>query len=108
MKHFRYSANSVYEADEAGFLVTSLEAAVEHVKSGSLKIGSSHMEGEVATNGVTNGEKEEEKATNGTDEPDGAEVSISALFEHAKKGNLSEVQRILSEKVESNGLSKGN
>lgn len=94
MKQFRYSASSTQEADEAGFLVTSLEAAVEHVKSGSLKIGCGQKEGKLV-NGKDNHEKSNK--SNGIDDS-------TELFEHVKKGNLTEVQKILSEKVESEYL----
>lgn len=96
MKQFRYSASSATEADEAGFLVTSLEAAVEHVKSGSLKIGSTQGSDSKLLNGKKNHDKSEKSdgKSNGIDES-------TELFEHVKKGNLDGVQKILSEKVES-------
>lgn len=94
MKQFRYSASSTHEADEAGFLVTSLEAAVEHVKSGSLKIGTDKDESKLP-NGKDNHEKSDKaNKSNGVDDS-------SELFEHVKQGNLTEVQKILSEKIES-------
>ncbi|XP_051171211.1 ankyrin repeat domain-containing protein 27-like [Leptopilina boulardi] len=88
MKHFRFSANSVYEADEAGFLITSLEAAVEHVKSGILT-GSSEPEADR--------EEEEEVGYEVTEED---KVTLSYLFNRIKKGDLLEIKRILSKTKE--------
>lgn len=87
MKHFRFSANSVYEADEAGFLITSLEAAVEHVKSGVLT-GSSQPEADNVDNEF---EAEEDKRE---------QVTLSYLLNRIKKGDLVEVRRILSKRKE--------
>lgn len=96
MKHFRFSANSVYEADEAGFLITSLEAAVEHVRSGVL-IGSSQPEADV----------DREEVDYGINEDKGEQVTLSYLFNRIKKGDLSEIERILSKtKGKSNNESK--
>lgn len=86
MKQFRYSASSIYEADEAGFLVTSLEAAVEHVKSGSLRLTSEAK--------LANGDHEKSNGVNGTD------GLVSEFFEQVKNGNLNEVQKILAGKTE--------
>ncbi|XP_014616282.1 PREDICTED: ankyrin repeat domain-containing protein 27-like isoform X3 [Polistes canadensis] len=36
IKYFRFSASSINEADELAYLTTSLEAAVEYIKSGAL------------------------------------------------------------------------
>ncbi|KAF7402234.1 hypothetical protein HZH66_004501 [Vespula vulgaris] len=36
IKHFRFSASSINEADELAYLTTSLEAAIEYIKSGVL------------------------------------------------------------------------
>lgn len=100
MKHFRYSANSAHEADEAGFLITSLEAAVEHVKSGSVKngVGVTSTEGERISNGKSSQDKEKLFEANDAME----KGSMSELFQYVKNGNLKEVQKILSEKAEGN------
>lgn len=87
MKHFRFSSSSSCEADEAGFLVTTLEAAVEHVRSGVL-IGSVNPESD-------NSElfsPEEGKVTKKNEYP------LSYLFQSIKKGDLTEVRKILSTK----------
>lgn len=84
MKQFRFSASSIYEADEAGFLVTSLEAAVEHVKSESLTLLND----------------DDEKSTLETKEE--SNDFVKELFENVKKGNLSKVQKILAEKTKGN------
>lgn len=92
MKHFRFSANSVYEADEAGFLITSLEAAVEHVRSGvltgSAQPEADNLDDEEGLNLAVNGIGKEEQ------------VSLMYLFKRIEKGDLTEVERILSKKDE--------
>jgi hypothetical protein len=99
MKQFRCSVTAAHEADEASFLITSLEAAIEHVKSGSLTIESCQLEGSLCNRqGLY--EYGKTSSRDGVDEIDGLGVSVRELFEHTKKGNLKEVQRILSEKAE--------
>ncbi|XP_011496712.1 PREDICTED: ankyrin repeat domain-containing protein 27-like [Ceratosolen solmsi marchali] len=97
MKQFRYSSNAHETTDEAGFLITSLEAAVEHVKSGSLTFESFQIERRLTNR---QGIYKNEISSTGMDETDVSGVSANELFEHAKKGNLKEVQRILSERAE--------
>ena len=92
IKHFRFSANSVYEADEAGFLITSLEAAVEHVRSGVL-VGSSQPEAD-----TLDGEEDFKLTMNQKEK--GNQVSLSYLFNRIEKGDLGEVERILSKKTD--------
>ncbi|XP_014217505.1 ankyrin repeat domain-containing protein 27-like isoform X2 [Copidosoma floridanum] len=82
MKQFRFSASSAYEADEAGFLITSLEAAVEHVKSGSLGIGSPQLEVSTLLNGDNH---KDEKPLVTTDECGELNGSVKILFEYAKR-----------------------
>lgn len=116
LKHFRYSANSIHEADEAGFLITSLEAAVEHVKSGSLKISNGNTDNDcdivtsknkAQVNGQTssipiyeniNGEDDNLLFGNGFGECGIFDKQTCELFDHARKGNVVEVQRIFTEK----------
>ncbi|XP_008553344.1 ankyrin repeat domain-containing protein 27 [Microplitis demolitor] len=38
MKQLRFSADASNESDEVGFLITTLEAAVEHIRSGELSV----------------------------------------------------------------------
>ncbi|XP_012220944.2 ankyrin repeat domain-containing protein 27-like [Linepithema humile] len=81
MRHFRLSMNSAHETDEAGFLITSLEAAIEHIKSETICNGdkcanNSDMYGQL----ISQSERS----------------SINYLFACIKNGNLSEVERILA------------
>lgn len=81
MRHFRLSTNSAYEADETGFLITSLEAAIMHIKSGVIYGEDKYM---------NNLEKYDQLI-------DQSELSsIGYLFACIKNGNLSEVKRILT------------
>ncbi|KAJ8682777.1 hypothetical protein QAD02_018569 [Eretmocerus hayati] len=111
MKQFRFSAGSPFEADEAGFLVTSLEAAVEHVKSGSLvKLAPptpQHHQPQPSIakntnhhNGMTSSDSGSAGAGQYENIPTLADVMTSELFEHASKGNLAELQRIITEKAQ--------
>lgn len=81
MKQFRLSTNSAYEGDENCFLVTSLEAAIEHIKSGVICEGDKY-----AIN--------PDKYNQLIDKSDC--LSINYLFACVKNGNLSEVERILT------------
>lgn len=81
MKQFRLSTSSIYEADETCFLVTSLEAAIEHIKSGVICEGDKY-----AINS--------DKYSQLIDKSDCS--SINYLFACVKNGNLSEVERILT------------
>ncbi|XP_046466421.1 ankyrin repeat domain-containing protein 27-like [Neodiprion pinetum] len=90
IKQFRFSSTSEYETDEAGFLVTSLEAAVEHIKSGMLT-GSVHPEADGTYEYVSGKDELEENRVD--------EVSISHFFDQVKHGNTSEVERILSKET---------
>lgn len=83
MKQFRLSASSAYEADETCFLITSLEAAIEHIKSGVICEGDKY-----AIN--------PDKYNQLMDKSDCS--SINYLFACVKNGNLSEVERILTYK----------
>lgn len=87
MKHFRFSVNSPNEADEAGFLITSLEAAVEHVRSGVLVASScDNNSTDIETDStltVFNGDSKED------------DLPLSKLFAAVRKCDLPEVERIL-------------
>lgn len=81
MRHFRLSTSSTYEVDEIGFLITSLEAAIVHIKSGVIY--------------------DEDKSANNLEKHDqlmdqSEHSSIGYLFTCIKNGNLSEVKRILT------------
>ncbi|XP_020291614.1 ankyrin repeat domain-containing protein 27-like isoform X2 [Pseudomyrmex gracilis] len=77
MKQFRLSTDSAHEADEAGFLITSLEAAMEHIKSGTIC-------------------RDDNQQTEQSERS-----SVSYLFSCIKNGNLSEVERLLTHKESS-------
>ncbi|EZA49273.1 hypothetical protein DMN91_005335 [Ooceraea biroi] len=77
MKHFRLSAGSDHEADEAGFLITSLEAVIEYIRSGVIHNGDNLDK--------LNKLKNEAECS-----------SISHLFACIKSGNLCEVEKILA------------
>lgn len=81
MKQFRFSTSSAHEADETCFLVTSLEAAIEHIKSGMICEGDKY---------TINSDKYGQLI----DKSDCS--SINYLFACVRKGNLSEVERILT------------
>ncbi|XP_070529554.1 ankyrin repeat domain-containing protein 27-like isoform X2 [Cardiocondyla obscurior] len=79
MRQFRLSTSSSYEADETGFLVTSLEAAIMHIKSG-----------------VTCGEDKRISNLEKYQLTDQTKYSsINYLFKCIENGNLSEVKRFL-------------
>lgn len=80
MRHFRLSMNSARETDEVGFLITSLEAAIEHIKSGTICNGDKY-----ANNSDTCGQLIGQSERS----------SVNYLFACIKNGNLSEVERIL-------------
>lgn len=90
LQQFRFSARSVPETDEGSFLITSLEAAIEHVKSGAVARNVSYPESkkqakqECADALVTS-----RNATPG-------QPSVERLFACIEKGELAEVQRILA------------
>lgn len=85
MRQFRLSTSSAYEADETGFLITSLEAVIAHIKSGVI-----YVEDKCANN--------PDKYVNGSNQLMGQSErqSVGHLFACIKNGNLSEVKRILT------------
>ncbi|KYN02579.1 Ankyrin repeat domain-containing protein 27 [Cyphomyrmex costatus] len=74
MRQFRLSTSSAYETDETGFLITSLEAAIMHIKSGVIY--------------------SDEKYSTLMSQSEHS--SVNYLFACIKNGNLSEVKRILT------------
>lgn len=90
LKQFRFSSNSEFETDEAGFLITSLEAAVEHIKSGVL-MGSVHPEADNI--------ESDDSSPNKTEESKEKEISVTYFFEQVKQGNTSRVENILARKT---------
>lgn len=83
MRQFRLSTSSAYETDETGFLITTLEAAIVHIKSGVIY-------GEDKCNKANNLDKYDQL----TDQS--KQSSVGYLFACIKNGNLSEVKRILT------------
>lgn len=81
MRQFRLSTNSAYEADETGFLITSLEAAIVHIRSGVI-----YGEDKCANNPDQYGQLMSQSEHS----------SVGYLFTCIKNGNLSEVKRILA------------
>lgn len=81
MRQFRLSTSSAYEADETCFLITSLEAAIECIKSGVICEGN-----KCAIN--------PDRYSQLIDKSDRS--SVNYLFACVKNGNLSEVERILT------------
>ena len=88
-KHFRFSVNSPNDADEAGFLITSLEAAVEHVRSGVL---TKSMLQETSENLLDVNGRFKDTVTNDNRDED---IGLLNLFAAVRKCDLSEVGRIL-------------
>ncbi|KAG7210887.1 hypothetical protein KM043_012368 [Ampulex compressa] len=88
MKQFRFSMNVVHEADEAAFLITSFEAAVEYIRSGAmsnlLRDVISYAEGASGGPAVCRAEK------------DHGSASMTDLFFSIKEGDLIGVKEILS------------
>jgi len=95
LKKFRFSSNPSLQTDEASFLITSLEAAIEHIKAGSL-LGhpdpEAHhaYEGCLETDGfviVNHKNKDSVKVSQS--------YSLGDLFDQAKLGDTGKVSEIL-------------
>ncbi|XP_043279723.1 ankyrin repeat domain-containing protein 27-like [Venturia canescens] len=93
MRQFRFSTDSTNnETDEAGFLITSLEAAIEHVKSGVLKATTADYS-EIFTEN-----KNYDHSTNSFNrKPEDDTISLANLFSAIRQSNLTEVDRILGQ-----------
>lgn len=94
LKLFRYSVSPENNADEAGFLITSLEAAIEHINTGSVNPAefSGHFQNpKISVNG-----KDSKKENKPEDS-----IHLNLLFENIRLGNLNKVQSILEETVNS-------
>lgn len=102
MKTFRFSASASSQTDEASFLITSLEAAVEHVKSGVL-LGPSEPEAHWAYESVrSEGSEDDFEILSTPSETIKLEArsdldpsSIAYLFDQIRVGNLEEVINVL-------------
>lgn len=77
MRQFRFSARSVRDADESDFLITSLEAAIEHIRSGAIA-------------------RERSAYLASPRESTEHRPSVERLFACIERGDLSEVERILA------------
>lgn len=86
MQQFRFSARSAHETDEGSFLITSLEAAIEHVKSGTI------------SRNVPCPESKREECVDAltTRHEISKQPSVEHLFACIEKGELAEVERILT------------
>lgn len=102
MKTFRFSASASCQTDEASFLITSLEAAIEHVKSGVL-LGPSEPEAQwVYESSKSEGSDDDFEVISNSVETVKLEArsdldpsSIAYLFEHIRVGNEDEVVNVL-------------
>ncbi|XP_034936116.1 ankyrin repeat domain-containing protein 27-like [Chelonus insularis] len=83
MKQFRFSADIVNKADEIDFLITSLEAAVEHIRSGVL------MKKYFKISSDRSLEETQEKISN---------KKLNELFIAIEKDDLEEIEKIFSQK----------
>ncbi|XP_047119929.1 ankyrin repeat domain-containing protein 27-like [Schistocerca piceifrons] len=98
MKQFHFSNPSKCQVDEYSFLITSLEAAIEHINSG-LFLGSSIPEAQIVyEEKYDKYKKDDEEQQRVSAEPSG----IECLFEQIKLGNESEVKDILDRSIGSN------
>lgn len=91
IKEFSFSS-SEYHSNQHSFLVTSLEAAVEHIRGGII-IGPSEPESQIDYDLEDNTEKDIinlKKGMNGT--------TLSIVFEMAKNGNVEDLEEILKQK----------
>lgn len=98
MKQFHFSNPSKCQVDEYSFLITSLEAAIEHISSG-LFLGSSIPEAQIVYEEIHDKYKKAEEEQQRTSADPGG---IEYLFEQIKLGNEGEVKGILDRSVGSN------
>lgn len=99
MKQFNFSSSNDYSASQNNFLVTSLEAAIEHIKSG-LMLGSSAPEAqfdyEIKNDNSPSFEMVEMSCKDRTKHTHKISTPLSDLFEMAQIGNVVEMSKILS------------
>lgn len=102
IKTFRFSASASCQTDEASFLITSLEAAIEHVKSGVL-LGPSEPEAQWVYESLKSDSSDGDfEVVNAPPEPVKPEPrsdldpsSIAYLFDQIRVGNADEVVNVL-------------
>lgn len=86
MQHFRFSTRFIHETDEGSFLITSLEAAIKHIRSGEISKNVPYLE--------SNRQEHAEVLTTHYEMTE--QSSVERLFACIKKGELAEVERILT------------
>lgn len=100
MKQFRFSTDSRNnETDEAGFLITCLEAAIEHVRSGVLEataVAVVDQQSSIITGNDKNDDNDENRQNSVNREAQSDTISLADLFTAVKQLNLAEVEKILS------------
>ncbi|XP_063240434.1 ankyrin repeat domain-containing protein 27 [Bacillus rossius redtenbacheri] len=94
MKHFHFSVCASCQVDEYNFLITTLEAAIEHIKSGVL-LGNSAPEAQFIYESQENRETPPSDSNDGGNESDGEETCIGDFFESIKQGNIARVEKML-------------
>ncbi|XP_022188861.2 ankyrin repeat domain-containing protein 27-like [Nilaparvata lugens] len=104
MKLFNFSASLSHQIDQGSFLVTSLEAAIEHIKSGLLQ-GPSEPEGQLNLDGAESDSGGYEMyqgfgIPSSIDRLDSKtrSATLSNLFELARQGNAQELEKLLTGK----------
>ncbi|KAJ8897283.1 hypothetical protein PR048_002629 [Dryococelus australis] len=96
MKHFHFSVCASCQGDEYNFLITTLEAAIEHIKSGVL-LGNSAPESQFVYELQEKSELKFPDLVDGETESYFGESScITDFFESIKQGNIAHIERILS------------
>ncbi|KAJ9574849.1 hypothetical protein L9F63_007974 [Diploptera punctata] len=98
LKEFRFSSCNTCQVDEFSFLITTLEAAIEHIKCGILQ-------GPTAPEGYENCEENSLNGGNSITNPSFGEKScITYFFEQVRLGNVDKVRDIICKRpVFSNG-----
>lgn len=98
MKQFNFSSSNEVHVDQDSFLVTSLEAAIEHIKSGIL-VGPSSPESQLeyedeVGHSIGRPTLNNSKIGNSERKPSS---TLTSLFDAARLGNEYDVERILKE-----------
>ncbi|KAJ8728046.1 hypothetical protein PYW08_016431 [Mythimna loreyi] len=101
MKEFRFSSAGKGDADESAFLITTLEAVIEHIQSGALT-GSPDPESYYYESNLTeeniNGSRERRNSLTesiSTSDTNGKEETLEYIFELIKANHCEQVQAIL-------------
>lgn len=100
MKEFRFSSVGKGDADESAFLITTLEAVIEHIQSGALT-GSPDPESYYYDSNLTeenlNGRERKNSLTESisTNDTNGKEESLEYIFDLIKANHCEQVQAIL-------------